>query len=366
MDFLIANLCPVVDVKLGPGIAPIEATVYSVTLCIRASDSVHLMSGQWDLTMPQLRRAFARYRNSLTKINIVLTTAQPMRVNTETVGTIKTGPVTVGVNVLVDKSGSRYIRTIITNVPVAVAPSSPTDLCDAIRKNDIETVKTIVASGVDINSETGVCPVMKTAVRANAVVREWFITHPDIRWDQRFDYLRVGCPMAHLMVTLKTEELHRLPWNKIDPHQQDSSGNNMLHAYITSRMNVPILSDFTGRIRTDGMTESITLLIRYGSGTLALGINNELMMPSSIIGRGQRQNAGAWSSVVRDVIPLIQRVERETAHTLKNLLQCHIPADLVDIITAYYTFCVPLKRKRGNHTLQHASLEDRDGTLSVQ
>jgi hypothetical protein len=168
------------------------------------------------------------------------------------------------------------------------------------------------------------------------------------------------------MVTLKTEELHRLPWNKIDPHQQDSSGNNMLHAYITSRMNVPILSDFTGRIRTDGMTESITLLIRYGSGTLALGINNELMMPSSIIGRGQRQNAGAWSSVVRDVIPLIQRVERETAHTLKNLLQCHIPADLVDIITAYYTFCVPLKRKRGNHTLQHASLEDRDGTLSVQ
>jgi hypothetical protein len=204
--------------------------------------------------------------------------------------------------------------------------STPKDLCDAIDKHDITAVQSVVASGVSVNSAVGCGSVLAAAINmaddtegadAARAVLGWIVSRPDIDWQKR---AYMGAPILHQLHGNALYILQDvLPWDQIDIHACDDQGDNIIHQCAKTMRNAK-----------GWLSPLIAMLLRRGSGTLVLCVNDAGDRPSKFA------EESLWAQ-------LYQAEKKTMPVVTANLSAVIAVADVVGLVLQYYTSVIPIK-----------------------
>jgi hypothetical protein len=316
LDDFIDHLTPSVTIT---GSTPVEVFLDKVRLEFHGEGSlVFTMRGQWTQASARLRQAVARYKHIISWVDAAYRTPG-------TVKFVAGAPIPIRMKM----DGLLLIPEIVTTsnrgVDITLSgeydgtkpvPLSPVDLLAAVRAGDLDGLRDIVGSGVDINTQVGSTHVaIEVLQRVNDKISDWLLRQPELDWNAQLSRPDTA-PLIHWILSSESISYHLLPWARINLHAEDSLGNNALHC--------------AGLLVSEGI---IGPMLQHGSGTLALSFNSDMKRPLE-----------GWRGIVTDTM---RYIERDTMVIIAEwLLHCITVPDLVTVITGYYTtFCLPLKRK---------------------
>jgi hypothetical protein len=288
---------------------------------------------RWPEMERRLRRAIDRYKGRIDTVRVVV------RADRDIVGDFTQVTMADKTAYKITKAGvdRRFIVFAVDCTPHAAnLPSVYTaaDLDNAINKGDLSLVKSIVESGVGVNTCGANGPVARIAMYAGwsamlaamnstsgatvstrCAVWDWLKVRPGINWHSGVDH-RPTLLMSTLTVNIQL--VKDLPWASINVHHQNTVGDTVLHLY----MRWIATEESTGQQDSDIM-DCVRLLLQHGSGTLTLSVNHN--------GRHAR-NIWDNQAVGKELL----RVERETMSMMRSLLwRCLAVHDLVTIVTDY-------------------------------
>jgi hypothetical protein len=271
---------------------------------------------EWEQARPRLSRSVTLYWRILETIQLVF---RDTIVHAERTLTMEDS------TVFTDSSKGSRTTIDLCNV------YSARDLAIAIERLDFERIKTIIDFGVSPTAQLSTGYVILEFFRALARrsnvsfnerdtgIARRLLAHPDIDWNTRIG-LDQTTLLQYTVATMTYHSLLLLPWATIDLHHRGATGDTILHTH-------------TGRGKWDRLSwdeVAVTrLLLRHGSVTLALALNDEGQRPS------QTTDTSEIACALRTTV---RAAEAEATEAVMDRLEAHITTrDLAELIFAYYT-----------------------------
>jgi hypothetical protein len=315
MVALIGHLSPTVRVGEG-GPQPWTAIrIVVANACIEWVDN----GRDWSSTVTRLQTTVSRYQRRVDDIQMVF----DMMSRPSSTITMEDGTCTTGVSG--DCWSKGYRLFYVSLLPTAGKVWYPDDLIQQVYLGDVEQVKCMVESGVDINSRTGgsddntaLGMAMLGKYDDGPEMIQYLSSLSDI--DTK-DTDRDGNTVLHRVI--KRIGLHRLPGilrGGVDAHVQNMFGQNVLHVLVQSCA----LDCYTGN--------KVLLLLEYGSGTLMMCLDSEGCLPLDV---GNRQCDASWEVGMSRANSLKLTTMRE----LTDVLLSFVPVSaLITLILGYFTY----------------------------
>lgn len=272
----------------------------------------------WSETMTKLRKSVSRYSGCIENIDLMF----DLDLDASSLMTMEDGTPVTGGRGIYTGGGRRFSTVSLMRV---AGPEAPSDLIHHVYLGNVEEVKRIAESGVDVNARrddtdggTALGAALScTRSEGHRQVIQYLIDRPDI---DVHDTDCHGNTLLHRTISKMTHaSLCDFINHKVDTHLQNMFGRNVLHELVRTHR-----QDFNAGLM---MAE----LLNRGSGTLLLTADNSGFLPLDFV---TEKDDVYWEIASDKAVDL----KLATVRALTAIVLSLVPVSaLATLIMGYYT-----------------------------